>query len=150
MAKLFDFGLVRTIDGDEASSRLTKAGALLGTPDFMSPEQVTGDDVDQRSDLFSLGAVAYYLLTARVPFEGKNPLAAMYARIKDPAQPLRAHLPEMPADLEQVVLRCLAVDKAKRFTNTRALQQALAACGCANDWNEDRAREWWEATARSR
>jgi serine/threonine protein kinase len=148
VVKLFDFGLVRTIDGDEPSSRLTKAGSLLGTPDFMSPEQVMGDDIDQRSDLFSLGAVAYFLLTARLPFEGKNSLATMYARIRDTAPPLTAYNPEVPADLERVVLRCLAVEKANRFADARALQQALAACRCANDWDEERAREWWDAADR--
>ncbi len=148
VAKLFDFGLVRAIDGDEPASRLTKAGVLLGTPDFMSPEQVTGDDIDQRSDLFSLGAVAYYLLTAKLPFEGKNPLAAMYARIREPAPPLTAHHTDVPADLERVVLQCLAVAKADRFSDMRALQQALAACGCANDWNEERAKEWWDGVDR--
>jgi hypothetical protein len=145
VAKLFDFGLVRAADGGEAASRLTQAGSLLGTPHFMSPEQVTGAEVEQRSDLFSLGAVAYFLLTGTLPFDGDNILAVMYARIKEPVRPPAAHRAGVPPDLERVVLRCLAVEKEDRFPDAKALQKALAACRCAGEWDEDRAKGWWDA-----
>jgi tRNA A-37 threonylcarbamoyl transferase component Bud32 len=144
VAKLFDFGLVRAADGGELASRLTQAGSLLGTPYFMSPEQVTGGEVDQRSDLFSLGAVAYFLLTARLPFEGKNVLAVMYARLKEAVTPPSAHSADVPQDLERVVLQCLAVERENRFADAKALQKALASCRCAGEWDEERARDWWE------
>jgi hypothetical protein len=144
VAKLFDFGLVWTVDGGELASRLTQAGSLLGTPYFMSPEQVTGEEIDQRSDLFSLGAVAYFLLTGKLPFEGKNPLAVMYARLKEAVPPPTVHCPELPPDLERIVLQCLAVEKGNRFPTAKALQQALAACRCAGEWDEERAQGWWE------
>jgi tRNA A-37 threonylcarbamoyl transferase component Bud32 len=144
VAKLFDFGLVRTADGSEMASRLTQAGSLLGTPYFMSPEQVTGEEVEQRSDLFSLGAVAYFLLTGKLPFEGQNAMAVMYARIKEPVRPPSAHGVEVPEDLEHVVLQCLALEKEKRVADAKALQKALAACRCAGEWDEERARDWWE------
>ena len=70
VAKLFDFGLVRTVGEDEPSSKITRDGASVGTPHYMSPEQVIGEEVDQRSDIYSLGAVAYFLLTGKTPFDG--------------------------------------------------------------------------------
>jgi hypothetical protein len=147
VAKLFDFGLVWAADGGEPASRLTHAGSLLGTPYFMSPEQVTGEEVEQRSDLFSLGAVAYFLLTGRLPFEGKNALAVMYARIKEAVTPPSAHCADVPQDLEGVVLRCLAVERENRFADAKALQKALAACRCAGEWDEERAKDWWDGVS---
>jgi tRNA A-37 threonylcarbamoyl transferase component Bud32 len=144
VAKLFDFGLVRAADGGEQASRLTQAGSLLGTPYFMSPEQVTGEEVEQRSDLYSVGAVAYFLLTGRLPFDGKNALAVMYARIKESVKPLSSHGAEVPQDLERVVLRCLEVEKDHRFPDAKSLQKALGACQCASEWDEERANDWWE------
>src|SRR5262249_40385619 len=67
VAKLFDFGLVQMMFAGPASSRLTQTGSVVGTPDFMSPEQVAGQEIDHRSDVFSLGAVAYFILTGRLP-----------------------------------------------------------------------------------
>ncbi len=115
IAKLFDFGLVRKVEEDGQASKLTQAGLILGTPRYMSPEQVTGEEIDQRSDLFSLGAVAFFLLTGQAPFEGPNALAVMYARIKDPVRAPSQLCPDMPQDLDQIVVRCLARDKSKRF-----------------------------------
>ncbi|HMF12551.1 MAG TPA: serine/threonine-protein kinase, partial [Gemmataceae bacterium] len=100
VAKLFDFGLVRTVEDEGPTSRLTKAGSVLGTPSYMSPEQVMGEPIDQRSDLFSLGVVAYFLLTGKLPFEGTNSLAVMYARLKDSVPPPTLHCPNLPRDLE--------------------------------------------------
>jgi tRNA A-37 threonylcarbamoyl transferase component Bud32 len=144
VAKLFDFGLVRSTDGDEMASRLTQAGSLLGTPYFMSPEQVTGDEVEQRSDLYSLGAVAYFLLTGRLPFEGKNAMAVMYARIREPVTPPSTHCGDVPDDLQRVVLTCLAVEKENRFPDAKALYKALTTCRCAGEWDEERAKHWWD------
>jgi serine/threonine protein kinase len=144
VAKLFDFGLVQTpFSGDEAS-RVTQTGSVVGTPDFMSPEQVTGEEIDCRSDVFSLGAVAYFLLTGQLPFEGNNPLSVMYARVKEPVRPPTHHRPDLPPDLERVVLRCLAREPASRFTDTKALDKALAECTAASEWDEERAQIWWE------
>jgi serine/threonine-protein kinase len=108
---------------------------------------VTGQEVEQRSDLFSLGMVAYFLLTGRLPFEGQNALAVMYARIKEAVTPPSSHGAEVPQDLEHVVLRCLAVEKESRFPDAKALQKVLAACRCASEWDEERANDWWEEMA---
>jgi Protein kinase domain len=144
VAKLFDFGLVQTVAAGEVNSRLTQAGAILGTPTFMSPEQVTGEDIDHRSDLFSLGAVAFFLLTGKAPFEGKNPLSVMYARLKDPVPSPSLHRPDLPRDLEDIVVRCMDRDPGGRFAHARDLAAALAACASVPEWNEERARLWWE------
>ena len=143
VAKLFDFGLVRTVEDEGPTSRLTKAGSVLGTPSYMSPEQVMGEPIDQRSDLFSLGVVAYFLLTGKLPFEGNNSLAVMYARLKDSVQPPTFHRPNLPRDLERIVLQCLARDAPMRFADAKSLEKAMAECPCAMDWNDERAKKWW-------
>ena len=126
VAKLLDFGLVLPPAGSGAPG-LTREGQVLGTPLYMAPEQATGDGraVDGRSDLYALGAVAYYLLTGRPPFEGEDGLAVLIAHARDPVVPpsrVRAGIPE---DLERVVLRCLAKDPAERFADAAGLERAL-------------------------
>ena len=110
----------------------------------MSPEQATGDrELDERSDIYSLGAVAYYLLTGRPPFDGEAAIGVMIAHARDPVVPpslVRAGIPE---DLERVVLRCLAKDPADRFPDAASLERALGACACSGDWDQDPAARWW-------
>jgi hypothetical protein len=149
VAKLFDFGLVRAVGQDAPSAKLTQAGMVLGTPYYMSPEQVTGEEIDHRTDLYSLGAVAYYLLTGACPFDGDNVLAVMYARVREPVRPPGELRPELPSDLEQIVVRCLARDRAERFVDARQLEQALSRCACAADWGDQQAAAWWEGQADS-
>jgi serine/threonine-protein kinase len=110
----------------------------------MSPEQASGGrELDGRSDIYSLGAVAYFLLTGRPPFEGEGGLAVMIAHARDPVvPPSRVHA-GIPDELEGVVLRCLAKDPAERFPDAEGLERALAACACAGDWHRDRAGRWW-------
>src|SRR5262249_25112946 len=120
-----------------------------GTPLFMSPEQAAGDrELDQRSDLYSLGAVAYHLLTGRPPFNGVVGLAVLVAHARDPVVPPSLILPGIPEDLERVVLRCLAKDAADRFADAKSLERALGACACVGDWDPDRAARWWRDTGR--
>jgi serine/threonine protein kinase len=145
VAKLFDFGLVQTVFTGAADSRLTQLGSVVGTPDYMSPEQVSGLEIDHRSDVFSLGAVAYFLLTGRPPFEGENPLSVMYARLKEPVQPPTLHRPDIPNDLEHIVVRCMDRVAAARFADARALERALAGCAAAAEWDDERAKSWWES-----
>ena len=91
-------------------------GQILGTPQFMSPEQATGGrELDERSDIYSLGAVAYYLLTGRPPFEGEGGIEVLIAHARDPVVPPSRVRADVPEDLERVVLRCLAKDPAERF-----------------------------------
>jgi serine/threonine-protein kinase len=148
VAKLLDFGLVRPAATAEAA-HLSGEGQILGTPQFMAPEQATGGrDLDERSDLYALGAVAYYLLTGRPPFDGESGIAVLIAHARDPVVPPSRVRPEVPEDLERVVLRCLAKDPADRFPNAGSLERALGACESAAEWDPDRAARWWRDAGR--
>jgi serine/threonine-protein kinase len=143
VAKLLDFGLVLPTAGSDAA-HLSGEGQILGTPLYMSPEQATGGrELDALSDIYSLGAVAYFLLTGRPPFEREGAVSVLIAHSRDPVVPPSQIHPAIPDDLEHSVLRCLAKDPAARFPDAQSLERALAACACAADWDQDRATRWW-------
>jgi serine/threonine-protein kinase len=143
VAKLLDFGLVKRLTAVD-STRLTAEGSISGTPLFMSPEQARGlDDIDARSDIYSLGAVGYMLLTGRPPFDGKSPVDVIVALSHDDPVPPSKVQPQVPADLESVILRCLAKNPADRFPDAESLEQALAECGVAGQWTQSDAARWW-------
>jgi len=143
VAKLLDFGLVRAehLEGD--SEKITHTGALVGTPAHMSPEQASGEVVDSRTDIYSLGAVAYFLLAGRPPFVEKSPLRMVAAHLRD--QPTRfAELAiEVPADLQSVIWQCLAKRPEQRPQSADELDRSLSRCECASQWSHDRAADWW-------
>jgi len=143
VAKLLDFGLVQTHGLNQDGQQLTQEGAIPGTPAYMSPEQGAGIDLDARSDLYSLGAVAYFLLTGRPPFVRDSTVQTLAAHLAEPVVAPDRHRPEVPADLQAVVLRCLEKDPARRFPNADELAQALARCRCADQWTRERAAAWW-------
>jgi serine/threonine-protein kinase len=148
VAKLLDFGLVlpRARTG---AAPLSGEGQILGTPLFMSPEQATGGrELDARSDIYSLGAVAYFLLTGRPPFEGDGGIEVLIAHARDLVVPPSRVRPGIPEDLERVVLRCLAKDAAERFPDAESLERALAECACVGDWDQDRGARWWRDSDR--
>jgi serine/threonine-protein kinase len=143
VAKLLDFGLVQDLSAD-AADRLTQTGTVLGTPAYMSPEQATGESaVDARGDMYSLGAVAFFALTGRTPFQGKTLGQLLAAQRSEPPPALTALRPEVPADLAAVVARCLAKDPSDRFPSAGDLARALGQCECAADWSTECATEWW-------
>jgi serine/threonine-protein kinase len=143
VAKLLDFGLVRSA-GDAHETHLTGEGQVLGTPDYISPEQAGGAaSVGPQGDLYSLGSLTYYLITGRPPFVRSTVAEAIVAHLREPPEPPSTHRPEVPRDLEAVVLRCLAKDPSERFQDARHLDEALAGCACARDWDQERARSWW-------
>jgi serine/threonine-protein kinase len=144
VAKILDFGLVK-LTGDPEAAALTSDLVVSGTPLFMAPEQAAGErTLDARADLYSLGAVLYCALTGRPPFEGHSPFAVMMAHARDPLVPPRAVRPDVPADLERVVVRCLAKRPEDRYPSAKALGEALAACACASEWGPHQAHAWWE------
>jgi hypothetical protein len=147
VAKLLDFGLVRTPDWDgREETRLTAKGIVLGTPDYMAPEQIRGAGlVDARSDLYGLGALAYFLLTGRPPFQRETVMETLIAHLEEAVAPLTSWRPDIPADLQSIVLRCLQKDAANRFIDAATLEKALACCACATEWTEDQASAWWQA-----
>jgi eukaryotic-like serine/threonine-protein kinase len=109
--KLLDFGLARVAFRET----ITKRGIVLGTPDYMSPEQAMGKEIDHRTDIFSAGAVFYEFLTARKPFPGKTLHSVLYNIISGEPDPLLALSPELPARLALVIHRMLAKDPQKRY-----------------------------------
>jgi serine/threonine-protein kinase len=145
VTKLLDFGLAKR-KAEAPAMQLSQHGTITGSPLYMSPEQASGLRADQRSDIYALGAVAYYLLTGHAPFRGENALSVMIAHARDAAPPPSALRGDVPPDLERVALRCLAKDPADRYPDAASLEQALAACAAANLWTEDRAAAWWRAT----
>jgi serine/threonine-protein kinase len=149
VAKLLDFGLARPA-ATAPAAELSAEGQILGTPLFMSPEQARGDrELDQRSDVYSLGAVAYHLLTGRPPFSGAGGMAVLVAHARDPVVPPSLIRTGIPEDLERVVLRCLAKNAADRFADAEGLERALGECACSGDWDRDRAARWWRDAGRS-
>ncbi|MFL5243491.1 MAG: serine/threonine-protein kinase [Gemmataceae bacterium] len=144
VAKILDFGLVKPV-AEARSPRLTQEGVITGTPSFMSPEQACGvEHLDPRSDIYSLGAVGYALLTGRPPFAGRSSLAVLMAHARDEVLPPSKVCVDVPADLEAVILRCLAKKPEDRFQDVESLERALAACSVANQWTQAHAARWWE------
>jgi tRNA A-37 threonylcarbamoyl transferase component Bud32 len=145
VAKLLDFGLVRPM-ATTGESQLSGESQVLGTPLFMSPEQATGvGELDGRSDIYSLGAVAYYLLTGRPPFDGEDGIRVLMAHARDPVVSPSLVRANIPRDLERVVLRCLTKAPTDRFPDSESLERALGGCVCMADWDLGRAARWWRA-----
>ena len=119
--KLTDFGLARTAE----DVRLTRTGMVAGTPLYMSPEQAIGDEVDARSDLFSLGVVLYELASGEPPFLGKTPFAVLKRVTEEQAVPLREKNPELPEWFVRIVDRLLAKKPEDRFQSAREVADTL-------------------------
>ena len=149
VAKLLDFGLAKPLISN-SSAELSADGLISGSPRFMAPEQGLGaDEVDARSDIYSLGAVGYYLVTGRPPFEGDKPLKVIFAHANQPVTPPSALQKGIPDDLEAVLLRCLAKDPADRFQSVDELAQALGFCQDAGQWTRRDASVWWLESERA-
>jgi serine/threonine-protein kinase len=145
VAKILDFGLVKSHASGDSADQLSQEGAITGTPAFMSPEQADGQkELDARSDLYSLGCVAYYLLTGQPPFVKPTALQTLIAQICDPPRAPTELRADVPPDLQAVVLRCLEKAPQQRFASAERLEKDLAACHCAGMWTEERAASWWQ------
>jgi len=117
---VMDFGLAHAVDNASITP-----GRVVGTPDYMPPEQARGDDVDARADVYALGATLYDLLSGRPPFRSKNILETMRRTQNEEPEPLRALDARIDADLETIVLTCLAKDPARRYASARELAEEL-------------------------
>jgi serine/threonine-protein kinase len=142
--KVLDFGLAKSVARTDVT-QLTLEGVAAGTPGYMAPEVAVGDgDVDARADLYALGCVGYFLLTGTMVFEDTNPMKVALKHVQAAPEPpsARTELP-IPADLEQVMLRCLAKVPAARPASAGELHDLLSQCEVA-DWTARDAAAWWE------
>ncbi|MFT3893483.1 MAG: serine/threonine-protein kinase [Anaerolineales bacterium] len=123
---LTDFGLARML---EASTRITASDTVMGTPAYMSPEQGAGSNVDQRSDIYSLGIILYEMVTGRVPYTAETPVAIVFKHIQDPLPSARKLNPSLPKSVETVLLKALAKSPEDRYQTAdefvRAIQRAI-------------------------
>ena len=140
VVKVLDFGLVK-LTHDRDAVQLSSQKTVTGTPLFMSPEQILGDgSVDGRADIYALGVCMYSALTGKYPFTAETPMEVMMAHVRDPVTAPGEFQSGLPADLEAVVLRCLAKKPVDRYPNVKALAEALAACKSAADWSAEPGR----------
>ena len=113
----------------------------------MSPEQATAyEDVDGRADIYSLGAVAYYLLTGQTPFTSKNVLELLAAHRNSEVSPPSRLTPAIPADLDQIILKCMAKKASDRFQDAASLKAGLDGCSVAQHWGAEQAANWWQSS----
>jgi serine/threonine-protein kinase len=120
--KVIDFGLAKMT----FSTGMTATGLIMGTPEYMAPEQVRGLATDARTDVYALGAMAYFALAGRPPFTATTPIAIGFAQVNDPPPPLREIRPEVPVALEAAVMRALSKEPGKRFPDAGELRAALS------------------------
>ncbi|MBL8815130.1 MAG: protein kinase [Planctomyces sp.] len=142
VAKLLDFGLVK--ESSEKSESMSKYGSFSGTPLYMSPEQASAyDDVDGRADLYSLGAVAWYMLVGKPPFESRNVLELLAAHRNTLVTPPSQLIPGLPDVLDQIVLKCMAKAPSDRYSDAASLRRAIESCSLTAAWTSELAADWW-------
>jgi len=144
VAKLLDFGLVKPKAEDSVDVGLTIVGAIAGSPQYMPPELATGDsEPSERTDIYSMGALAYYLATGQPPFQGSQPLKVLLSVAQgDVVRPTKVKA-DVPADLEAIILKCLSKNPDDRFQDVGQLKEALDACQAAGQWSSQDAASWW-------
>ncbi len=147
VAKVVDFGLVKEITADPTTSH---SQVVLGTPAYVAPEAFTDPDrVGPAADLYALGCVGYFLLTGRLVFEGATAVELCTKHVIQAPTPPSRVVASIPAELDAIILRCLAKQPADRFESASALATALRALPRDPSWSDARAREWWRALERS-
>ncbi|MFL5401249.1 MAG: serine/threonine-protein kinase [Gemmatimonadales bacterium] len=145
--KVLDFGLVKTVgDGGREATLLTAPDSTTGTPAYIAPEVIRGDRVaDHRVDIYTLGCVAYWLLTGRLVFTAPNAIQVMYQHANaTPVPPSQQSEMDIPPALDRVVLACLAKHPEDRPQNAGELSRQLAAALPGEQWGEERAHRWWD------
>jgi serine/threonine-protein kinase len=143
--KVLDFGLVGRRPGIAADTRLTMGDCPGGTPAFMAPEQILGQTVDGRTDIYAMGCLAFWLLTGSCVFTGATPLDAVVKHAREVPEPpsARSEVP-IPAVLDELVLACLEKEPERRPASAMSLRSQLAGCAPDDPWNGEEARSWWE------
>jgi len=151
VAKVLDFGLVKE-SVDPATPAVSSANMILGTPHYMSPEAITDpSSVDGRTDLYALGAMAYYMLTSKRVFDGSSLVEVCSMHLHEPAPRPSASRPDVPAALDDLVLACLAKKPTDRPADATSFAAKLREARVA-EWTREEARRWWaehEVTSRA-
>jgi serine/threonine-protein kinase len=127
VVKVVDFGIASGDPSARPATKLTVGDSPVGSPPYMSPEQMLGGDVDARTDVWSMGALLYETITGHLPFPGATELQTFAAVMTRPPLPMRAHVKALPAGVEPVLLRCLRKDRGDRYESIDALATALRA-----------------------
>jgi serine/threonine-protein kinase len=130
--KVLDFGIAK-LKTPDVSTKLTQQGMVIGTPQYMSPEQCRGEELDSRSDLYSLGVIIYEMLTGQLPFDALSPMGIVLKHTTEPPRPLRDFRPDIPSPIQEVVLRALKKEPRERHQSalemTQQFEAALYASG---------------------
>src|SRR3989449_5981142 len=126
-AVVMDFGLAKERRADPAIAKLTATGIILGTPEFMSPEQIRGKVLDARSDIYALGIVAFEMFTGKLPFQGRNAQEMMIARLRSQPVPIRQHRPDVPEPVEKALTKALEANPDARYNTALEFADALTA-----------------------
>jgi tRNA A-37 threonylcarbamoyl transferase component Bud32 len=143
VAKLLDFGLAKPLT-EAKDAGLTQEGSITGSPLFMSPEQATSsNEVDGRSDIYSLGAVMYFMATGKAPFHYESPLKVMIAHASEDPEPPRLLNADLPHEFEEVILRALEKRPDDRFQSIVELREALDRIPVEGEWTARHAADWW-------
>jgi serine/threonine-protein kinase len=127
--KIIDFGLAKATTVDPSDRALTTSGTVFGTPTYMPPEQVRGESLDGRADIYALGAILYEMLTGRPPWIRRSHVELLYCHLFEPPPSVRQSTPDVPPDLEAVVQRCMCKDRALRFASADELRATLVGAG---------------------
>jgi serine/threonine protein kinase/CHASE1-domain containing sensor protein len=145
VVKVVDFGLVKTLEPSQSELGITQMNTITGTPLYLAPEAITSPQhMDGRTDLYALGAVAYFILTGEHVFEGRTVLDVLTKHLLEPPEPPSKRLGRpLSPDLEAIVLSCLAKDRSARPESASALRTALLACDDAGRYDMEAARVWW-------
>ena len=142
--KVVDFGVVSR-HAHESSAQITTAGMILGTPAFLAPELVSSHTFDGRADIYALGCVAFWLLTGRPPFEANDAVSVLLHHAQTaPPRPSTMCEEVIPAQMDELILECLAKDPSRRPASAEALWERLDRVRVTAAWNQRRARAWWE------
>ena len=128
-AVVMDFGLAKERRADPAIAKLTATGIILGTPEFMSPEQIRGKPLDARSDIYALGIVAFEMFTGKLPFQGRNAQEMMIARLRSQPVPIRTLRSDVPDAVEKALTKALQTNPDDRFATAIELADALTGKG---------------------
>jgi serine/threonine-protein kinase len=148
VAKVVDFGLVKDL-GAKGDGALTSAGALTGTPQYMAPESILSQPTDRRTDLYSLGGTAYFMLTGQPPFGGGSMVEVVAHHLHTKPQPPSLRGVSVPADLDATILRCLAKAPEERFASASELLDSLERSADRSSWSASQAVNWWQTHGES-